>query len=130
MEDKDALDLVVTSGLNFVAALTRYYGAEAGAATWEIITASLDKEARGAIMMAMLTGQKSTIVTIRNIPALTYIETIKAVRSATGYGLAETKNLLDQVKNGVLPYVTVNAYTYGVSEKLRHELRAVGCIVS
>jgi len=91
---------VITSGINFMRSITNCYGTDEGIKLWDTITSVLDPDIKGQIFFAMLTGEYDNIITIHGMhPGANRIAVIKAIRTVTGLGLKEAKNLADDLFN-------------------------------
>ena len=119
--EKEAESDVVSTGTNFMQAITKWYGAEKGMLLWEDIVKTLP-EVKGKIFINMLSGAHSGYRTIEilgptgglprygslthmsssvsgNIRSLNKVAAIKAIRSAAQIGLKEAKDLIDASEN-------------------------------
>lgn len=63
-------------------------------------------------------------ITLKTLPSDRVIPVIKAIRGATGWGLKETKDFVDTVRNGS---PNTFSHTKDVIEKLNNELVSIGC---
>mgnify|MGYP003345192649 CR=1 FL=1 len=97
---------IVDAGINFLQAITHAYGTETGLQLWESMNQVLDDDVRGQVLLALLSGRHSADITIRGISAspmhmsLTgnIINMIKVLRSITNWGLKESKDAVDRLR--------------------------------
>ena len=113
------LKQLVNSGLSFIRQITERYGVAEGTQIWENIMTHVDDEAKGAIMFAMLTGQSSNEIRLTTVPYDQLIKAIKAVRSATGLGLKEAKDLVEGVMGR---YGPASPATIKVNDEVKKEI--------
>lgn len=130
-QTSDTLEQVVYDGVKFLQSLTEHYGADRGMEIWESMGQILGKEVKGRVFFAMLTGETSGRVrfTIESAPGSynpNAVACIKAIRTATGFGLKEAKDLYDNSRN---KSVQLDCITPEHSRKLAKELRDLGCRV-
>jgi ribosomal protein L7/L12 len=92
---------VISSGLNFLRAITEAYGADEGMALWETIANTLDPDVKGQIFFAMIAGTHNDTVVLSNVkPGHDRVLGIKEIRHWTGMGLKEAKDVSDWVMYG------------------------------
>lgn len=143
MNNDNGLEGVIQAGMSFVRALTEHYGTDKGYEMWQSIVNTVDDDVRGGIMFAMLTGRTSLAVDIHMIPPGRKIDAIKAIRMATGLGLKESKDIVDQIVGVSYNYNGNNQPTYSQPKTMRIEvgsevirrsllkdLRNAGCIAN
>ena len=128
MKEESTLDAVIYDGVRFLESLTKHYGPEKGMELWEAFGPIMGKEVKGKVFFAMLTGQTSGRIRIEANAAQNSnaVAVIKCIRSYTGNGLKEAKDLWDMSKQQI---VTIEV----APDKARDfakELRALGCMVS
>jgi len=119
---------VINTGIEFLRSITEAYGAEEGMNLWDTISSTLDPDIKGQIFFAMLCGEGGDVIHIRSLrPDHQIVPIIKIVRTATGYGLKEAKDLVDSVRNGV----SIKFKIPHSSDRTRivNELRYEGCII-
>jgi hypothetical protein len=126
---------VITNGLHFMRSITEAYGANKGMELWETITSALDPEVKGQIFFAMITGTYNDKVQLKglgNLAVNNAVSCIKEIRTWSGLGLKESKDIYDRLRN--------RTYESGPSQeflKVKHEeyhkavagLRNVGFMV-
>lgn len=125
----ETLEQVVYDGIKFLQSLTAHYGAEKGLEVWEDMNKALGKEVKGRVFFAMMTGETSGRIrfTIDGAPGAynpNAVACIKAIRTATGFGLKEAKDLYDASKNKT---VQVDCTSPEMGRKLAKDLRDLGC---
>lgn len=107
---------VLQSGIHFMRAITEAYGSEVGMQLWDTIASTLDPDIKGKIFIAMLTGEYNDQLTI-HLDIVKYrqqvprIEGIKAIRTVTGLGLKEAKDLHDNMTQGKVEKITIDPVT-------------------
>jgi len=91
------LDRLLDSALSFRQALLDYLDAESAERVWSVTSDQLGPEIRGELMTRVLRGDFYRTITVTNINIQRYdrIKLIKAVRSATHWGLKEAKDATD-----------------------------------
>lgn len=105
---------IITDGMQFMRTITEAYGADKGMELWDTIASTLDPEVKGQIFFAMITGQYDSKlhISIRPIPfgqAHNAVPAIKAIRTVTGNGLKEAKDMWDDMRiNGTRVTLTVS----------------------
>jgi ABC-type Fe3+ transport system substrate-binding protein len=95
---------IITDGMQFMRTITEAYGADVGMQLWETIADTLDPEVKGQIFFAMITGEYNSKLHICFKPPSAgqpqnAVQAIKAIRTVTGYGLKEAKDMWDDMKN-------------------------------
>ncbi len=102
MIPKEQETYVVQSALVFVRALTEAYGSEAGMQLWENLNHNLDPDIKGKVFFAMLTGDYNNIVKLTGTTTpYEKVKAIKTIRTYTGLGLKESKDICDWLEQGV-----------------------------
>lgn len=92
---------IIQSGMNFMRAITEVYGTDEGMKLWDTIANTLDPDIKGQIFFAMLTGEYNNVITIHSHQnGANRVAMIKAIRTVTGLGLKEAKDLSDTLTNG------------------------------
>jgi hypothetical protein len=103
---------ILQSGIHFIRAITEAYGAEEGMKLWDTIASTLDPDIKGKIFIAMLLGEYNDCLTIQldmvkyrtHVPR---VEGIKAIRTVTGLGLKEAKDIHDNMAMGKVEKITI-----------------------
>lgn len=92
---------VIQSGINFMRSITEAFGTDEGMKLWDTIAETLDSDVKGQIFFAMLTGEYNGIITLTGaMQSANRITLIKAVRSVSGLGLKEAKDVCDGLWEG------------------------------
>jgi hypothetical protein len=97
---------IIQDGIHFITAISQAYGAEEGMKLWERIAEVLDPSVKGDIFFAMLTGQYNDRVYAKldqsrpSAVSVNKISVIKCIRTYTGLGLKEAKDLTDLMSFG------------------------------
>lgn len=95
----NTLEDVIDDGVVFVRSLTKHYGAEKAMEVWEAMNEALGVEVKGRVFFKMIEGSSASEVKFRigNIRANgNSVAAIKLIREYTGYGLKQSKDLIDQ----------------------------------
>ena len=95
---------IITDGMQFMRTITEAYGADEGLKLWDTIASTLDPEVKGQIFFAMITGEYNSKLHVSVKPPapgqpFNAIPAIKAIRTVTGYGLKEAKDMWDEMKD-------------------------------
>ena len=91
---------IIQTGIDFMRAITEVYDTDEGMKLWDTIASTLDPSIKGDIFFALLTGEYSSTVSITGYTGNNKVELIKAIRSISGLGLKEAKDLSDEVFAG------------------------------
>lgn len=95
---------LITSGIQFLRTITEAYGSDKGMEMWEKISDSIDPELKGQIFFAMLTGDYEGTITVTGLQTVNgqmlLINAIKEVRAITGWGLKDSKDFVESVRDG------------------------------
>lgn len=103
---------IIQSGINFMRSITDAYGTDEGMKLWDTIADTLDKDVKGQIFFALLTGDYNGIITLSGYSAsANKVAMIKAIRSIDSrrLGLKEAKDMCDNITMGKPQKVYVNA---------------------
>lgn len=95
--NQDAVyESLIQDSINFMQSLVEYFGSERGMEGWNLIGQALGDDVRADIFMTLLEGGSRKILNLsRNTDHISAIGVIKAIRSVTGLGLKEAKDLWD-----------------------------------
>jgi hypothetical protein len=100
---------IIQSGINFMRSITEAYGTDEGMKLWNAIADTLDKDVKGQIFFAMLTGDYNGVVSISSVQAGSdRVWRVKAIRAVTGLGLKEAKDLSDNLDGGKTIKLNIN----------------------
>ena len=92
---------VIQSGINFMRSITEAFGTDEGMKLWNTIAETLDPDIKGQIFFALLTGEYNGVVTLTGaMQSANRVALIKAVRSVSGLGLKEAKDVCDRLCEG------------------------------
>lgn len=95
---------IIQNGTMFMRSITKAYGAEEGMQLWETIANTLDPAIKGEIFFAMLTGNSyDDRITISKSTGIDRVAQIKAIRTVSGLGLKDAKDLHDKLWIGGYP---------------------------
>ena len=139
-------DEVISSGISFLRSITLAYGQEVGLELWDTIADTLDKDVKGQIFFAMLTGESGSRITIRDYDRAPQggnkITIIKAIREVTGLGLKDAKDqadiLMGNSNNGYITNSYVGSGPKAITIDIAHNmnrnvcvtiLRNAGCVI-
>lgn len=118
---------VIQSGINFMRSITEAFGTDEGMKLWNTIAETLDPDVKGQIFFALLTGEYNGIITLTGAMAsANKIALIKAVRSVSGMGLKEAKDVCDELCSGKPQKLTVEPKNRNIALR---ELRDAGFYV-
>ncbi len=128
-------EILISSGIRFVADLTEMLGLEQGKNLFDQLTSDVDPDFTGSLMFALLTGNTGGKVRLLRIDAVTNygmthgygsnaVPIIKCIRTHTGYGLKEAKDAYDAVKNGGVSEFQVDRQYHAAFVR---DLIALGC---
>jgi hypothetical protein len=101
-------DDIIQTGLTFMRAITEAYGSDEGLKLWDTIASTLDPDVKGQIFFAMLTGAMPGRIRVVgvNVGSISRkVEQIKAIRHASGWGLKESKDAVDDLITSNKPIV-------------------------
>lgn len=92
---------LIVSARNLLRDITKYYGDEQGMKMWRSLKEGMGEDLQNAVLMGLLRGIKYDLKIRTHGPreSRMFINAIKAVRGATGYGLKDAKDFMDQVEN-------------------------------
>jgi hypothetical protein len=103
-ENRDELyDALITDSIRFLESLGNYYGAERAMEVWKELGPTVGEDVKGQVFMTMLSGNGNSMRLELSRPVMPYsghthsiaVPVIKAIRTATGLGLKESKDLWD-----------------------------------
>ena len=122
-------EMVVQDSISLIRSLTIAYGTDEGTALWNKISEVVGKEIKEGILHHILTGSSGSRLRARytlnfNVPDK--VARIKAIRTVTGLGLKEAKDLTDHMSNGCYVDLTIDPSRYRESIEL---LKKVGITV-
>jgi ribosomal protein L7/L12 len=118
-------DAVVQDALRLLESMSMYYGPERAMEMWEMLGPTMGEDVKATAFMHMLTGHGGTRVKIRADRCTQAVTAIKAIRTATGFGLKEAKDAWDLSKT---QEVTIQAVDRNRARELRRELNDIGMI--
>jgi len=113
---------IVSSGINFMRTITEAYGPDKGLELWDSISTTLGNDIKGAIFFSMIAGHTGDMVRMSG-SAYQKISAIKAVRDATGMGLAEAKKI---VEDAAMQVITLRLIRGKDRNRLVTDLMAAG----
>lgn len=112
---------IISHGLHFMRSITEAYGTDKGMELWEQIASVLDPEVKGQIFFAMITGTYNDRVELRGISSTGHhnaVACIKELRTWSGLGLKESKDIYDRLRTPILDW---NEKRKPESIKVNHE---------
>ena len=98
--DQRTKDELLTNSANLMRTITETWGPEKGMELWEKIADTLGQDLKGALFFSMITGSTMGDVCLSKINPGVMIEIIKTIRTYSGLGLKEAKDIYDFVRNG------------------------------
>lgn len=100
---------IIQSGMGFMRSITEAYGSDEGMKLWDTIASVLDPDIKGQIFFAMLTGEYNNIISLTSCqPGSNKVSLVKSIRTVTGMGLKEAKDICDNVLLGKPERLTIN----------------------
>ena len=123
---------LIDASIGFMQTVADIYGAEKGQELWSTIAATIDPELKGAVFMAMLTGNyRLDKFTVKNPylgPIPNKIALIKCIRTydRRNLGLRDAKDIADRLENGGSEILEVNP---DIRPTFVVELRKLGMVV-
>jgi hypothetical protein len=102
MIPEDHKTAIICNGIHFMRSISEAYGAEKGMELWEQITSALDPDVKGQIFFAMITGTYNDRVHLKglgNTAMNNGVSCIKEIRTWSGLGLKESKDMYDRLRN-------------------------------
>ena len=107
MIPEDFREDIIQNGINFMRCITEAYGSDEGMKLWDAIADTLDPDIKGQILFAMLTGRYHGQIRITRGDFIggtaNIIDKIKAVRAASGMGLKDAKDAIDNLRDSNKP---------------------------
>ena len=79
--------------------ITECYGADRGMELWDTIASALGNDVKGEIFFAMINGEYTSKLRVTGM-VNDRIASIKTIRTYTGLGLKEAKDLSDEMQSG------------------------------
>lgn len=89
---------IIQTGIQFMKSITEAYGAEEGMKLWDGIVSTLDPDIKAQVFFAMITGEYTTHIILPAQRTANRVGAIKAIRTVTGLGLKEAKDLSDEME--------------------------------
>lgn len=129
LEKEELPQDLIHDGIRFLRTLTEVYGTEEGMRMWSEMGSVIGPNLHGQIFFAMLGGNNGRRLNIRAAQAEyngNAVATIKCIRTYTGLGLKEAKDIWDQSK---LRIESIECDSRRISDFSR-ELRQLGCSVT
>lgn len=125
----DEKSRAVGDSIALMRTLTEIWGSDRGMELWEKISEAIGDDIKGEIFFGMIAGRyHPRALFIKTAATYNLVSMIKAIRSATGMGLKESKDLCDLVKNeGPQKLECPDSDS---AKLLAKELRNLGCEVS
>jgi ribosomal protein L7/L12 len=116
---------LIEDSIRFMKTISEYYGVDQGMGVWQKISEHMGDDIKADIFMTMLQGDGHDSITLFRYQntSVSAIAVIKLIRSATGCGLKEAKDLWDATATNQVRVVDVPRA--GRSEYVR-EFRALG----
>ena len=102
--DQETHERIINAGLEFLAALTSGFGPTVGMEKWDAIAESVGDNFKHEMFVAMLSGRSGNKINLRwktNDRGNQFVEFIKKIRIATGWGLKEAKDFADMLTSSV-----------------------------
>jgi hypothetical protein len=128
----DNRDRLVNAGISFMHTITDIYGAEKGMELWTVIADTIDPDLKGAIFMALLTGNyhqdRIHVKQPFQGPMSSKVSLIKCIRNydKRNLGLKEAKDIADSLESGVVEVLQVRPE---IRPTFVVELRKLGMVI-
>lgn len=119
---QDEQDRIVNDGLALMQTITEVCGTDAGMQMWDQFAVAMGDDVKAAIFFSMMTGQSTGNIRIQSYPSNQKIAVIKSIRTWTGMGLKEAKDLSEEAR----PTFRVD---FRRARECRAELRNIGCVL-
>ena len=124
--DQNKKDAVLSASMNLMQVITEVWGTDRGIELWDSIATTLGPDVKGALFFAMISGEGLGDVVLSRVNTNQAIPIIKTIRSATGFGLKEAKDIYYAARDrGVVKFAVNPKNRMG----LLRDLRGVGCTV-
>jgi hypothetical protein len=108
MIPKEHETYLIQSALSFVRALSEAYGPDEGLKLWENMNANLDPDIKGKVFFAMISGEYDNVIKMTGVSTgYEKVRAIKCIRSYTGLGLKESKDICDWLEKGTYKSIEV-----------------------
>lgn len=114
---------VVRSCRAFIRSLCEAYGHTQGMAVWDQVRLTLGDRAAGDIMFGMLL-QTEELVVLRL--GANFIDAIKELRLLTGWGLKESKDFCDAVRDQGPQTLNIGHYDPAAIDRFTQRMRELG----
>jgi len=130
MIPEDHKDDIVSTGIDFMNAVTKAYGAEEGLKLYDTIMASVDPDIKGTIFFALIMGDSGGTIRLKRVEhsVSNKIERIKAVRQVSGFSLKDAHERVEAVESGKPKSITHLRSVMDRSVALK-TLREVGFVI-
>ena len=117
---------LIVSARNLLRDITKYYGDEQGMKMWRSLKEGMGEDLQNAVLMGLLRGIKYDLKIRTHAPkeSRLFINAIKTVRHATGDGLKDAKDFMDQVEN--VGYSTLSVSPEADVEEFIKEMNRAG----
>ena len=109
---------LLQSGIHFMRSIAEAYGSEEGMRLWDTIASTLDPDIKAKIFIALLTGEYNDQLTLQmdmvrynHSGGSSRVEGIKAIRTATGLGLKDAKDIHDNLAAGKVEKIAIDPAT-------------------
>jgi hypothetical protein len=131
-ENRDELyDALITDSIRFLESLGNYYGAERAMEVWSALGPTVGNDVKGQVFMTMLSGNNHSMRLELSRPATPYsgpmhtiaVPVIRAIRTATGLGLKEAKDLWDATE---MHSVSLTCLSREHAKEARQEFLKIG----
>lgn len=123
----DQRESLVGDSIMFMRTITEVFGADMGQRIWDRIADEVDPCLKQDILMSMLMGHTGRRIRFRRGPiAHEAVSVIKAIRTATGLGLKEAKDLWDA---SAYSWAQVDVEDREQARTLLQDLRQFGMII-
>jgi hypothetical protein len=131
-QEKDSpYNVLITDSIRFLESLGNYYGVDRAMEVWTALGPAIGNDVKGQVFMTMLSGNNSSMrlelsrpgPSCYTAPHGIAVSVIKAIRTATGLGLKEAKDLWDAT---AAETVSLTCLTRDHAKEARLEFRKIG----
>ena len=130
-QDKDdQYDVLISDAIRFLESLGNYYGAERAMDVWSALGPAMGDDVKGQVFMTMLSDNHSSMrlqlsrtYNLYNSGSGVAVPVIKCIRTHTGLGLKEAKDIWDST---AIRAVWIDCTSRSSAKNAREELISLG----
>lgn len=113
---------IIPAAIYFLRALTTTLGPEVGLHVWDQINSTIGKDIKGKVFFAMLSGRGEDEIILRGIypgSKINKVELIRLIRSISGLGLKESKDIGEALQLGQEQRIKCTDFSHRFNELQR-----------